>query len=62
MKYKLYLKQRINNCVFRETANTCDKVNAQSYEAVDNTMDIDTIIPVVHTLTLQEKPDATVDG
>jgi hypothetical protein len=32
----------------------CDKVNAHSYEAIDNKMDIDTIVPGVHTLTIRD--------
>ena len=42
--------------------NTCDKVNAHSYEAIDNKMDIDTTVPGMHALTIQNMPDATVDG
>jgi hypothetical protein len=42
--------------------NTCDKVNAHSYEAIDNKMDIDTTVSATHTLTIRDIPDATVDG
>ena len=41
---------------------TCDKVNAHVYEAIDNKVDIDTIVPATHTLTIRDMPDATVDG
>ena len=56
------IQQRINHCIFREIVNTCDKVNAHSYEAIDNKMDIDTTVSATHTLTIRDIPDATVDG
>ena len=42
---------------FREIASTCDKVNAYSYGTNDNRMDIDPIVPIVHTPTIPDMAD-----
>jgi hypothetical protein len=47
---------------FYKTVSTCDKVNAHSYGTNDNRMDIDPIVPGVHTPTIPDMADQSFAG